>query len=76
MKLCALWQHLRKFFESVGHEICFATVVTRKRMSSLDRPIDVLCNVGKESAAIARLKVFKNVANLLDCNCRFDLLGL
>jgi len=35
-----------------------------KRMSSLDGPIHIVCNVGEERRAVAGFKVFENIADL------------
>jgi hypothetical protein len=64
VQLRALGQDLVKLFESVGQKIRFAVVVTGKGMSSLDDPIHVVRNVGKERASVATFKVFENIANL------------
>jgi hypothetical protein len=64
VKLRALRQDLRKFFESVGQKMRFAVVMTCKRMSSLDDPINVVRNVGKEFTSVASFKALENIANL------------
>jgi hypothetical protein len=64
VKLSALWQDLRKLFERVGYEIRLTVVMTGKRMSPLDGPVDVVGNVGKERASIPSLKVFENSLNV------------
>ena len=38
--------------------------MTRQGMSSLDDPVDIVGNVGKEPASIASFKVVENIANL------------
>jgi hypothetical protein len=54
----------KKFLESVSQEIRLAVIMTGKRMGSLDRPIDIVCYLPKESVLIASFKFPKNVENL------------
>jgi hypothetical protein len=64
VQMRALLQDLREFFLSVSQKIRFAVVMTCKRMSSLDDPINVVRNVGKEFTSVAGFKSVENIANL------------
>jgi len=64
VQLSALRQHLAKFVKSVGEKIRFAVVVPRKRMSSLDDPINVIRNVSEKLIFVAGFKVLKNILNV------------
>jgi hypothetical protein len=64
VKRRALRQDLRKFFESVSQKMGFPVVMTCKRMSSLDDPINVIRNVAKELTSVASFKARENIANL------------
>jgi hypothetical protein len=66
-------QNLPKLFESVYQEICLAMVMSGKRMRSLDGPLNVVHNVGKEFPFVAGLKFLEDFANMVECNCRFDV---
>jgi hypothetical protein len=44
----------------VGQKIRFAVVITGKRMSSLDDPINVVRNVGKGFTSVVSFKASEN----------------
>ena len=56
VKLRALRQGLRAFFETVSRKIRFAVVMTCKWMSSRDDPINVVRNVAKKLTSVASFR--------------------
>jgi hypothetical protein len=73
LQLRALRQDLRKLLERVAQKIRLAAVTTSKRMRSLDGPIYVVRNVGKEFISVAVLKSLEDFANLVECNRHPDV---
>jgi hypothetical protein len=74
VKLRALRQTLVHFFERVRHKIRLAVIVAGKRMSSLDRAIHIVRNVGEERGSVSGFKVSENIAKLRKSCRHFDLL--
>ncbi len=66
VKLSAVWQDLRKFVKGVRQKIRFGVVMTGKRMSAFNCPINIIGNVRKESSTVTALKRFEDVANFIN----------
>ena len=56
-QLRALWQHLCQFLKSMGEEFRLASVVTGKRVGTLDDPVHVLCDMIKELFSVSGFEI-------------------
>jgi hypothetical protein len=63
LQLRTLRQDVIEFLESVSAKIRFAVVVTGKRMSPLDSPVNIIRNMGEKVSPVTAFKMFENIAN-------------